>query len=121
MVAATSWRERLKAGLARTREVLTADLGELFTRRKIDEALFEQLETALLTADCGVEATQSLMTELRARVRRDKLEDGEALKSSLKKLLVERLAPLERALSLAPVAGGPRVLLIAGVNGSGKT
>jgi fused signal recognition particle receptor len=122
MVAATSWRERLKAGLARTREVLTADLGELFTRRKIDEALFEQLETALLTADCGVEATQSLMTELRARVRREKLEDGEALKASLKKLLVERLAPLERSLPIAAVAGGgPRVLLIAGVNGSGKT
>jgi fused signal recognition particle receptor len=119
MVAATSWRERLKAGLARTREVLTADLGELLTRRKIDEALFEQLETALISADCGVEATQSVVEELRRRTRQERIEDGEALKKALKAILTLRLAPLERRLQ----TGGhkPCVMMIAGVNGSGKT
>ena len=70
MLAATSWAARLKAGLARTREVLNADLGELLTRRKVDEALFEELESALLSADCGVEATRALLDDLRDRVKK---------------------------------------------------
>jgi fused signal recognition particle receptor len=119
MLAATSWAARLKAGLARTREVLNADLGELLTRRKIDEALFEDLETALLSADCGVEATQSLIAELRSRARAGRIEDGVALKKALKAAMLERLAPLERRLSVE--AHEPCVIVVAGVNGSGKT
>jgi fused signal recognition particle receptor len=65
MVAALSWAARLKAGLARTRDVLNTPVAELLTRRKIDEALFEELETALLQADCGVAATQVLIGALR--------------------------------------------------------
>ena len=119
MLAATSWAARLKAGLARTREVLGSDVGTLFSRRKIDQALFDELETALLSADCGVEATQSLLEDLRNKVRAQHIEDGAALKSALKASLIERLAPLERKLE----AGGrkPCVIVVAGVNGSGKT
>ena len=98
MLAATSWAARLKAGLARTREVLNADLGGLLGRRGIDEALFEELETALLAADCGVEATRALLDDLRARVKKSRIEDGAALKSAFKAVLLERLAPLERRL-----------------------
>lgn len=126
MVAATSWAERLKAGLARTRETLGGSLGgglaRLLGRRKVDEALFEELETALLSADCGVAATEAVMAELRSRARREKVEDGEGLKAVLKRILLEKLAPLERPLALAaPSPGAPRVILVAGVNGSGKT
>jgi fused signal recognition particle receptor len=119
MLAAASWAARLKAGLARTREVLNTDLGALLARRRIDEALFEELEAALLLADCGVEATRSLIDDLRARAGSARIEDGAALKSALKAALLERLRPLERRLDLD--AGKPCVIVVAGVNGSGKT
>ncbi|MBC7804418.1 MAG: signal recognition particle receptor subunit alpha, partial [Candidatus Parcubacteria bacterium] len=119
MLAATSWAARLKAGLARTREVLGTDVGVLLSRRKIDEAFFEELESALLAADCGVEATQALIEDLRSRVRRDRIEDGAALKAALKTAIRERLAPLERALDTG--TRKPCVIVVAGVNGSGKT
>jgi fused signal recognition particle receptor len=119
MLAATSWAARLKAGLARTREVLNADLGTLLDRRKIDEALFEELETALLSADCGVEATRDLLDDLRARVKKQRVEDGTALKAALKEAMLTRLAPLERKLDVG--RHKPCVIVIAGVNGSGKT
>ena len=64
-MVATSWAARLKAGLARTREVLNTPVSELFVRRRVDESLFEELETALLQADCGVPATQWLLDSLR--------------------------------------------------------
>ena len=119
MLAATSWAARLKAGLARTREVLNTDLGELLVRRGIDESLFEELESALLSADCGVDATRELLDDLRMRVKKQRIEDGAALKGALKAALLERLLPLER--SLATAAHKPCVILVAGVNGSGKT
>jgi len=119
MLAATSWAARLKAGLARTREVLGTDVGTLFGGRKIDEALFDELESALLSADCGVEATAELLADLRLRVKKQRIEDGVALKTALKAAMHDRLAPLERSLD----AGGrkPCIIVIAGVNGSGKT
>jgi fused signal recognition particle receptor len=114
MVAALSWAARLKAGLARTREVLNTPVSGLFARKRIDESAYEALETALLQADCGVEATQALLASL----RKQKLEDGEALKRALKEALLQLLSPLERKLE---VVEKPFVIMIAGVNGSGKT
>jgi fused signal recognition particle receptor len=114
MVAAPSWAARLKAGLARTREVLNTPVSELFARRRVDESAFEEIETALLQADCGVAATQALLASL----RRQKLEDGAALKEALRRALVELLQPLERKLE---VSEKPFVIMVAGVNGSGKT
>jgi fused signal recognition particle receptor len=119
MLAATSWAARLKAGLARTREVLGSDVGTLFGRRKIDEALLGELETALLSADCGFEATRALMDDVRDRVKQQRIEDGSALKAALKAALLDRLAPLERKLDTR--AHKPCVIVVAGVNGSGKT
>ncbi len=114
-MVALSWAARLKAGLARTRDVLNTPVSELFTRRKVDEALYEELETALLQADCGVPATQALI----AALRKQKLADGEALKQALKDAIAQLLAPLEKKLDLARAK--PLVIMIAGVNGSGKT
>jgi fused signal recognition particle receptor len=115
MVAALSWAARLKAGLARTRDVLNTPVSELFTRRKVDEALFEELESALLQADCGVAATQALIGAL----RKQKLEDGEALKRALRDAVAELLLPLEKRLDVSRAK--PFVIMMAGVNGAGKT
>jgi len=115
----TSWTARLRAGLARTRGALGGGFGSLLGRRKVDEALFEDLESALLTADCGVEATQALLAALRTRARKEHIEDGAALKDALREALVESLAPLERSLEILPTR--PFVIMVAGVNGSGKT
>ena len=115
MVAALSWAARLKAGLARTREVLNTPVSELFARRRIDESAYEELETALLQADCGVAATQAVLASL----RKQKLEDGAALKGALKQALLHLLQPLERTLGVS--GAKPFVIMVAGVNGSGKT
>jgi fused signal recognition particle receptor len=119
MVAALSWAARLKAGLARTREVLNTPVSELFVRRRVDEALFEELETALLQADCGVAATDWILQRLRERARKERIEDGETLKGALKDSLVELLSPLEKQMNIGTAR--PYVVMIAGVNGSGKT
>jgi fused signal recognition particle receptor len=114
-MVALSWTARLEAGLARTREVLGTPVAELLARRRIDAALYDELESALLQADCGVAAAQSLVASLRKR----NLEDGEALKRALKEALIELLSPLEK--KLEPTTAKPFVIMIAGVNGSGKT
>ncbi|MCX7890993.1 MAG: signal recognition particle-docking protein FtsY [Burkholderiales bacterium] len=110
-----SWLARLREGLRRTR----ASVGGLFGGAKVDEALFEDLEAALLQADAGVEATQALVTALRARARRERIEDPAALQKALEAELEALLAPLER--DVDPRAAKPFVIMIAGVNGAGKT
>ncbi len=117
-----SWMDRLRAGLSRTREQIGGGLGgltSLFSRRKIDEDLLEELETTLLMADCGVEATQHLLKELRLRWKRDKLETADQLQGALSEGLLNILAPLEKPLEI----NGPKpyIIMIAGINGSGKT
>ena len=77
--AKKSWTERLKAGLARTRQQLGGGLASLFGLRKIDEDLLEELESTLLMADCGVDATQHLIDDLRRRWKRDRLETADQL------------------------------------------
>lgn len=109
------WMERLRSGLKKTGATLSAALGGT----RIDEALFEELESALLMADAGVGATERLMTALREGARREKLETPAQLRALLAELLVDLLAPLEKKLDLARPA--PIVIMITGVNGSGKT
>lgn len=110
-----SWFDKLKQGLRNT----SAQLGSIFTGRKIDEALFEELETALLLADTGVEATQALLQALRARVRKGGLESADQLKDALREEITTLLSPLERPLDSR--SAKPFVVMIAGVNGVGKT
>src|ERR671927_428381 len=109
MVAALSWAARLKNGLARTRDVLNTPVSELFTRSRVDESLYEELETALLLADCGVGATGALLEA----VRRKKPQDGAALKLALKDAVYEMLAPLEKRLDFSKAR--PYVVMVAGV------
>ena len=113
--AKASWTERLKAGLSKTRAQLTT----LFTGIRVDEALFEELEFALISADCGASAAQSLIQQLRERAKRDRIEDGETLKRALADLIADLLRPLEKAIDLDRTK--PLVMMISGVNGVGKT
>ncbi len=114
-----SWRQRLFAGLSRTRAQLGGKLKAVFARGKVDDELLEDLETLLLTSDIGIEATQHLLTALQARAKKDKLETPEAIEMALAECLLELLQPLEQPLDLA--GHKPFVVMIAGVNGAGKT
>lgn len=113
--AKQSWLSRLKAGLSKT----SAGLTGIFVGTKIDDALYEELETALLMSDAGVEATEYLLGALREKVRAERLTDPQQVKSALRSLLVELLSPLEKSLMLGRAQ--PMVMMIAGVNGAGKT
>src|ERR1700752_5095570 len=105
--------------LERTRERWKGALGVLRSHPKIDESLYEELESQLIAADVGVPATASLIGRLREAQRDKRLEDASQLEAELKSALVELLAPLERP--LAASAARPFVILLAGVNGAGKT
>ena len=114
------WAQRLKQGLAKTRDKLGGQLSSLFgVGRKIDAGLFEELETILLTADVGVDATQALLDTLQKKVRRDNLTEAADLQNALKDALIELLTPLQVPLDVRPHT--PFILMLAGVNGAGKT
>ncbi|RDV00163.1 signal recognition particle-docking protein FtsY [Trinickia dinghuensis] len=110
-----SWMARLRSGLSKT----SAGLTGIFVRTKIDEDLYEELETALLMSDAGVEATDFLLGALREKVRTQRLTDPQQVKTALRTLIVELLQPLEKSLMLGRAQ--PLVMMIAGVNGAGKT
>lgn len=114
-----SLAERLKRGLSKTRQQLGGQLSGLFSGGKIDEETYEELETILLTSDIGVAATQKLLDALKARVKKERLEDTSALKEALKAELISILSPLEVALEINNHQ--PFVIMLAGVNGAGKT
>lgn len=111
----TPWLARLKQGLSRT----SGNITTLFVGVKVDEALFEELETALLTSDTGVETTTFLLGALRERVKKERLTDPMQVKAALRALLLELLAPLEQPIDIDRAE--PLVMMIAGVNGAGKT
>ncbi|WP_456404768.1 signal recognition particle-docking protein FtsY [Thiolapillus sp.] len=113
--------QRLKSGLARTRANFTDGLANLVLGRKqIDDELLEDLETLLLTADVGVDATRRIIDELTERVKRKALSDPdalvEALKTLLENILLQNDAPVKQ-----PSPGHPQVILMVGINGAGKT
>ncbi len=111
----TGWLNRLKAGLRKT----GSSIATVFTGTQIDDALYEELEEALLMADTGVKATQWLLTDLRRRVKETKTTDPAAVKGLLADALADLLRPLEKALVIGEHT--PTVIMVAGVNGAGKT
>ena len=113
------WTARLKEGLARTRKVLNTDLKDLFAGGPIDEAFFDELETTLLLADVGVSATEQLIGDLRATVRREGLRERQELKGALREALLRLLKPI--AVPLVVDSPKPFIVMLAGVNGAGKT
>jgi len=115
----TSWAERLKQGLSRTRSQLGNQLASLFGGGKIDADVYEELETILLTSDVGISATQTLLDDIKQRVARQALSDTTQLKAALKESLMSLLAPLEKPLNTTEHQ--PFVIMLTGVNGAGKT
>jgi fused signal recognition particle receptor len=111
---------RLRARLNRGDSFLTRDLGELFRGRQIDAEALEELETRLLTADAGVDATEHILAGLQKRVARKELADVNALVVALRDSVAEILAPCAKPLVIDE-SKHPYVILVVGVNGSGKT
>jgi len=109
------WLDRLTQGLRKT----GAGIAQVFTGTRIDEALYEELESALLMADAGVSASQFLLTDLRRRVKESKATEPAAVKALLADALTELLLPLQRSLAVGAVR--PTVIMVVGVNGAGKT
>ena len=114
-----SFASRLRMGLSRTRQNLGKQITGLFGGGKIDEDLYEELETILLTSDAGVNATTQLLEDLRKQVKREALTDATQLKKALQESLIHLLEPLERPLDTTTQT--PFVIMITGVNGVGKT
>ena len=111
---------RLRSKLNRPDSWLSYDLGSLFRGRRIDAAILEELETRLLRADVGVQVTEELLEKLRKRVARNELADVEALIRALREEIVAVLQPVARRLEITR-EHRPFVILVVGVNGSGKT
>ncbi|MBS0289008.1 MAG: signal recognition particle-docking protein FtsY [Proteobacteria bacterium] len=117
----TSWFKRLKTSLSRTRHNFTQGIATLFLGKKeIDAALLADLESHLLQADVGVEATKYIIKTLTLGISRQEIKDAQAVFAALKKTLVQILQPCQQPLTLAPNQS-PFVLLMIGVNGAGKT
>ena len=112
--------KRLRARLNRGNSWLTYDLADLFRGRQIDDEILDELETRLLTADVGVEATQHILAGLHKRVARKELKDVAALITALRESIVEILEPCAKPLVIDRLRR-PYVILVVGVNGSGKT
>lgn len=109
------WLDRLKLGLRKT----GTSIATVFTGTQIDDALYEELEEALLMADTGVKATQHLLTDLKRRVKEAKATDPAQVKGLLAEALADLLRPLEKSLVIGQYT--PTVIMVAGVNGAGKT
>jgi fused signal recognition particle receptor len=109
------WMQRLRQGLRKTSTGIT----QVFTGVRIDETLYEELESALLLADTGLPATEYLLTDLRRRVKDSKAADPALVKGLLVEAIADLLRPLERPLEVGRES--PTVVMVVGVNGAGKT
>lgn len=109
------WFDKLRSGLRKT----GSSIAQVFTGTQIDDALYEDLESALLMADAGVKATEFLLGDLKRRVKQARATEPAAVKGLLADAITDLLMPLERALSVG--AATPTVIMVVGVNGAGKT
>ena len=114
-VPRSGWLDKLKQGLRRT----GSGIAQVFTGTRIDDALYEELEAALLMADAGVQATQFLLDDLKRRVKDAKAIDPAGVKALLADAVTELLVPLQQPLRVGEHA--PTVIMVVGVNGAGKT
>ncbi|MFT3664366.1 signal recognition particle-docking protein FtsY [Piscinibacter sp.] len=109
------WMDKLRQGLRRT----GSGIAQVFTGTRIDDALYEELESALLMADAGVQATQFLLDDLKRRVKEAKAAEPAAVKGLLADAVAELLAPMQQPLRVGEAQ--PTVIMVVGVNGAGKT
>lgn len=117
-----SFVERLRGGVQKSRDWLTGDLLDaLGGGKQIDDELLEELETTLLTADVGIEATTRIIDALTKKLGKNQLKDGDALMAALREELLAIVNPCTQPLHITKQGDGPFVLLMVGVNGAGKT
>lgn len=110
--------DKIRAGLAKTRESVAKQMGQVFhARGRVDEELFEELEEVLVSSDVGVATSAYLIEKLRGRVKKERIADTDGVREALKAVMTEELEG-DASLTLAPA---PAVLLVIGVNGVGKT
>ncbi len=115
---------RLKQGLSGTRDNINTGLSSLFlSKKQIDDELFEEIETLLITADLGIDATTSIINELTEKTKRKELVDSAALYQALRQQLLDILSPCEQPLTqvIETESSTPFVILMTGINGAGKT
>lgn len=110
-----TWTDKLRSGLRKTGSSIT----QVFSSARIDDALYEELEAALLMADTGVAASEHLLSDLKRRVKAARATEPQAVKALLADAITELLAPLEGALAVGQET--PTVIMVVGVNGAGKT
>ncbi len=110
--------EKLRQGLRKTRDNIGSAFSALFTGRRVDEALMEELEETLILADLGVSCTQNVMQKLRSAIKAQRIDTSEAVRDALKEILKEMLSDSGQPLRLTTK---PSVVLMIGVNGVGKT
>ncbi len=110
-----TWMEKLRHGLRKT----GSSIAQVFTGTQIDDALYEELEEALLMADTGVRATEFLLGDLKRRVKEAKVTEPKAVRGLLVEALTDLLRPLEKPLAVGQHS--PTVMMVVGVNGAGKT
>ncbi|MBV8503443.1 MAG: signal recognition particle-docking protein FtsY [Paucibacter sp.] len=110
-----SWMDKLRNGLRKT----GSSIAQVFTGTQIDDALYEELEAALLMADAGVRATEFLLEDLKRRVKEARATEPQAVRGLLIEALSDLLAPLEKPLAVGNAT--PTVMMVVGVNGAGKT
>ncbi|MBF0191967.1 MAG: signal recognition particle-docking protein FtsY [Magnetococcales bacterium] len=115
-----SFFARLKDGLTRTRQILNTPLEDLFVAGKVDESLLEELEDQLVMADFGVENAATIVREARERLDRKQKKDADAMREALRDTICDHLEAVQRAVPELPRVS-PRVILVVGVNGVGKT
>ena len=111
----SGWMQRLKRGLSKT----STGIAQVFTGVRIDEALYEELESALLLADAGLPATEFLLADLRRRVKEHKATEPARVKALLVEAIADLLKPLQKPLEVGRET--PTVIMVVGVNGAGKT
>lgn len=115
----TGWLGRLRAGLGKSTEKITGSITGLFTSRKLDQAAIDELEEVLITADMGVTTAAKLVTNI-SKTRFDKEVTDDEIRNALADEITEILTPVAQPLTTDP-ANKPHIILVAGVNGSGKT
>lgn len=111
--------DKLKHGLSKTKTSINEKINNVFSNfRKVDEELLEELEEALIMSDVGVETSTKIISELRDRIKKEKIEDSEEVKRVLKDIIKDILDSVDSNLNLQTT---PSVILVVGVNGVGKT
>ena len=111
--------DKLKNSLGKTKETINGKINDVFANfRKVDEELLEELEEALIMSDIGAETSMKIIDELRVRIKKEKIEDEESVKTALREEMEKLLDVGDTSLKLDTT---PSVILVVGVNGVGKT